>query len=304
MAYHLDDTELYFFNEGISTAAYRALGCHACTGLQGERIYRFAVWAPEARAVSVVGDFNEWNPKADPMHMVGTTGVWEAHLGFAREGQLYKYSIITADGREVLRADPYAVRAEPDGTASMVAELPDFAWTDGEFLKKQRDAKKRPISIYEVHAGSWKTGLGYRGLARELVDYVCDMGYTHIELMPLMEYPYDPSWGYQVTGFYAATARYGAPEDLMYLINCAHERGIGVILDWVPAHFTRDAHGLRQFDGSCCYEHPDPRRSDMPQWGTLLFNFDRTQVHSFLLSSALFWLNEYHFDGLRGDAVH
>ena len=303
MAYHLDDTELYFFNEGISTAAYRALGCHACVGLQGERVYRFAVWAPEARAVSVIGDFNEWNPKADPMHMVGTTGVWEAHLGFAREGQLYKYAIVTADGNEVVRADPYAFRAEPNGTASMVYDLPEFAWTDGEFLARQKDTRHRPVSIYEVHAGSWKAGLGYRELAHELIDYVCDMGYTHIELMPLMEYPYDPSWGYQVTGYYAATARYGAPEDLMYLVNRAHERGIGVIMDWVPAHSTRDAHGLRRFDGSCCYEHPDTRRSDMPQWGTLLFNFDRTQVHSFLLSSALFWLKEYHFDGLRVDAV-
>ena len=303
MAYHLDDTELYFFNEGISTAAYRALGCHACTGLQGERVYRFAVWAPEARAVSVIGDFNEWNPKADPMRMLGTTGVWEAHLGFAREGQLYKYAIVTADGSEVVRADPYAVRAEPGGTASMVYELPEFAWTDGAFLARQKEARRRPISIYEVHAGSWKAGLGYRELAHELVDYARDMGYTHIELMPLMEYPYDPSWGYQVTGYYAATARYGTPEDLMYLVNRAHEHGIGVIMDWVPAHFTRDAHGLRRFDGSCCYEHPDARRSDMPQWGTLLFDFDRTQVHSFLLSNALFWLKEYHFDGLRVDAV-
>ena len=303
MAFHLDDNELYFFNEGISTAAYEALGCHARTGAYGERVYRFAVWAPEALAVSVVGDFNAWNAAADPMHMVGTTGVWEAHLGFAREGQLYKYSILTKAGETVLRADPFAVRGEPGGTASMVAELPSFPWTDGKYLDSRRDATRKPMSIYEVHAGTWREGLDYRELAHELIDYVSDMGYTHIEFMPLMEYPYDKSWGYQVTGYFAATARYGAPEDLMYLVNRAHERGIGVIMDWVPAHFTRDAHGLRRFDGSLLYEHADPRRSDMPQWGTLLFNFERTQVQSFLLSSAMFWLNEYHFDGLRVDAV-
>lgn len=303
MAYHLDDKELYFFNEGISTAAYRALGCHACEGMQGERVYRFAVWAPEARAVSVVGEFNEWNPKADPMHMLGTTGVWEAHLGFAREGQLYKYSIITADGETVLRADPYAVRGEMGGTASMIAELPAFCWTDGKYLDTRKDTKTRPMSIYEVHLGSWKKGLSYRDLAHELIDYVYDMGYTHIELLPVSEYPYDPSWGYQVTGYYAVTGRYGTPEDLMYFVNRAHERGIGVIVDWVPAHFTRDAHGLRRFDGSCCYEHVNPLRSEMPQWGTLLFNYDRTQVQSFLLSNAVYWLREYHFDGIRVDAV-
>ena len=303
MAFHLDDNELYYFNEGISTAAYEALGCHARTGEFGETVYRFAVWAPEALAVSVVGDFNEWNPMADPMHTVGTTGVWEAHLGFAREGQLYKYAILTREGETVYRADPYAVRAEKDGTASMVAELPSFPWTDGRYLETRRDLYNKPISIYEVHAGTWRQGLSYRELAHELIDYVSDMGYTHIEFMPLTEYPYDKSWGYQVTGYFAATARYGTPEDLMYLINCAHERGIGVIMDWVPAHFTRDAHGLRRFDGSPLYEHADTRRSEMPQWGTMLFNFDRTQVHSFLLSSAMFWLKEYHFDGLRVDAV-
>lgn len=303
MAYHLDDTALYFFNEGISTAAYNALGCHRVTGFQGETVWRFAVWAPNARAVSVVGDFNEWNPKADPMRMVGTTGVWEAHLGFAAEEQLYKYCILTEDGDEILRADPYAVRTEKNGTASMVAELPKYEWSDEQYLAECRGAARKPIAIYEVHAGSWRAGLGYRELADELIDYVTDMGYTHIEFMPLTEYPYGPSWGYQVTGYYAATARYGKPEDLMYLIDRAHARGIGVIMDWVPAHFTRDAHGLARYDGTCCYENPDPRVSDMPQWGTLLFDFDRTQVQSFLLSSAMFWLNEYHFDGLRVDAV-
>jgi len=303
MAFHLDDNELYFFNEGISTAAYKALGCHARVGAYGETVYRFAVWAPEALAVSVVGDFNAWDPSADPMHTVGSTGVWEAHLGFAREGQLYKYAILTKSGERVVRADPYAIQAELGGTASVVAELPEYAWTDEAFINAQKDPFHGPMSIYEVHLGTWREGRSYRDLATELIDYVVDMGYTHIEIMPLTEYPYDKSWGYQVTGYFAATARYGDPEDLMYLIDNAHAHGIGVILDWVPAHFTRDAHGLRRFDGSPLYEHFDTRRSDMPQWGTLLFNYERTQVQSFLLSSAMFWLNEYHVDGLRVDAV-
>ncbi len=303
MAYNLDDTELYYFNEGISTAAYRALGCHAVEGEYGERVYRFAVWAPNARAVSVVGDFNGWNPAADPMRPVGTTGVWEAHLGLVSPGNLYKYAITTQSGERLAKADPYAVQSERGGTASVVSELPEFAWSDEQFLSGKRDAHHKPMSIYEAHLGSWKKGLSYRELAHELIDYVVDMGYTHIELMPITAYPFDPSWGYQVTGYYAPTSRYGDPEDLMYFVNRAHERGVGVILDWVPAHFTRDAHGLRRFDGTPLYEHPDPRRSDMPQWGTLLFDFDRTQVQSFLLSSALFWLMEYHFDGIRIDAV-
>ena len=303
MAYHLDDTELYYFNEGISTAAYRALGCHRVEGPNGEKVYRFAVWAPNARAVSVVGDFNGWHPNADPMHPVGTTGVWEAHLGFVSPGNLYKYAITTQSGERLVKADPYAVRSENRGTASVVAEIPEFAWTDGDFLASQHNSREKPMSIYEVHLGSWKKGLSYRDLAHDLVDYAAEMGYTHIEIMPVMTYPYDPSWGYQVTGYFAPTARYGAPEDLMYFVNRAHERGLGVIMDWVPAHFTKDAHGLRLFDGTALYEHYDSRRSEMPQWGTLLFDFDQTQVQSFLLSSALYWLMEYHFDGIRVDAV-
>ena len=303
MAYDLNDTELYYFNEGISTAAYRALGCHRVTSPSGETVWRFAVWAPNARAVSVVGDFNAWDPAADPMEPVGTTGVWQAHLGFVTEGNNYKYSITAPDGSILFKADPYAVRAERGGTASVAAELPAYEWHDGNFLAGRHGCRNRPMSIYEVHLGSWKKGLSYRDLAHELVDYAAEMGYTHIEIMPVMAYPYDPSWGYQVTGYYAPTTRYGSPEDLMYFVDRAHERGLGVIMDWVPAHFTRDDHGLRRFDGTPLYEHPDPRRSDMPQWGTLLFDYDRTQVQSFLLSSALFWLQEYHFDGIRVDAV-
>ena len=303
MAYHLDDTELYYFNEGLSTAAYQTLGCHSRTDGDGNHVYRFAVWAPEAMAVSIVGDFNGWDPEADPMHLVGTTGVWEGFLGFAQEGQFYKYAIWTAGGALIYKADPYAVRQEPHGTASVVAELPAFAWTDGEYLKNVPDARDVPVCIYEVHAGSWKKGYTYRDLAGELVDYCVDMGYTHIEFMPLTEYPYDPSLGYQTTGYYAPTARYGTPEDLMYFINRAHEKGIGVLMDWVPAYFPMDDHGLAFFDGSCCYEHFDVRRRETTEWGTSLFNFSRTQVHSFLLSSAVFWLQEYHLDGLHVEGV-
>ena len=303
MNYHIDDTALYYFNEGISTAAYLSLGCHPMTGEYGEPVFRFAVWAPYAEYVSVVGSFNGWDPSADPMHPIGTTGVWEVHIGIAHEGDLYKYCIGAESGERLYKADPYATRCEARGTASIVGGIPQFEWTDQQYEKTRPAPFDRPMSIYEVHLGSWKQGLSYRELAHELIDYVVEMGYTHIELMPVMTYPFDPSWGYQVTGYFAATSRYGGGEDLMYLINRAHEHGIGVSMDWVPAHFTRDAHGLARFDGTPLYEHPDPRRSDMPQWGTLLFNFDRTQVQSFLLSSAVFWLSEYHFDGIRVDAV-
>lgn len=303
MAYHIDDTALYYFNEGISTAAYQSLGCHAMLGEYGETVYRFTVWAPYAEYVSVVGTFNEWNPDADPMHRVGTTGVWEVHIGIAHAGDLYKFFIGAANGDRLMKSDPFAFRCEARGTASVVGDMPKFRWTDETYEATRSNFVQKPMSIYEVHLGSWKAGLGYRELAHELVDYVADMGYTHIELMPVMTYPYDPSWGYQVTGYFAATSRYGTPEDLMYFVNRAHEKGIGVIMDWVPAHFTRDAHGLARFDGTPLFEHSDPRRSDMPQWGTLLFDFDKTQVQSFLLSSALFWLSEFHFDGIRVDAV-
>jgi len=301
-----DETALYYFNRGVSTAAYLELGCHEGAGEFGDRVFRFSVWAPNAESVSVVGTFNKWNAKADPMERVGTTGVWEVAIGVASPGDLYKYAITTNTGEVILKADPFAFRAEAHGTASIVGDMPYYDWSDQDYIEcrdDNPDTGSQPMNIYEVHLGSWKQGLGYHELAHELIDYVVDMGYTHIEVMPLMEYPYDPSWGYQVTGYYAATARYGEPEELMYLVDCAHNAGIGVIMDWVPAHFTRDAHGLRLFDGTPLFEHPDPRRGEMPQWGTLLFNFEQTQVQSFLISSALYWLKEFHFDGLRVDAV-
>ena len=303
MSYVLDDTALYYFNEGISTAAYQALGCHAGVGDYGEPVFHFSVWAPNAVSVSVVGTFNEWNAFADPMQPVGTTGVWQARIGIAHAGDLYKFSIETPGGERIQKADPFAFHAEATGTASVVGDVPKHDWTDDHYTERQTLRYDQPMSIYEVHLGSWKQGMGYREMAHELVNYVADMGYTHIELMPVMVYPYDPSWGYQVTGYFCATTRYGTPEDLMYFVDCAHDKGIGVIMDWVPAHFTRDAHGLRRFDGTPLFEHADPLRSDMPQWGTLLFDFEKTQVQSFLLSSAVYWLKEFHFDGIRVDAV-
>ncbi|MDD3920820.1 MAG: 1,4-alpha-glucan branching protein GlgB, partial [Eubacteriales bacterium] len=235
---------------------------------------------------------------------VGSTGVWEAHIAEDADGALYKYAIIGPDGHVNYKADPYAVRSEKaPGTASMVYELQPIGWRDEAYLQDRGDLLHKPVNIYEVHAGSWRAGLTYRDMAVELVDYAASMGYTHIELMPLCEYPFDMSWGYQITGYYAVTSRYGTPEDLMYLIDCAHQKGIGVLLDWVPAHFPRDEQGLRRFDGTPLYEHPDPRRGEQPQWGTMLFDYSRTQVVSFLISNALFWLKEFHVDGLRVDAV-
>ena len=299
---HLSDTELYYFNEGTTSRAYESLGCHAVMW-NGHPAFRFAVWAPNAKRVAVCGDWNEWSPEADVMTPVGTTGIWEIFIGIAHDKNLYKYAITAQDGTISLKADPYAFACEPSGTASMIWAKTDFPWTDKPFLQSGSDFHNRPLNIYEVHLGSWKKGLTYRELAHELVDYAEEMGYTHLEFMPLMCYPYAPSWGYQVTGYYAPTARYGTPDDLKYLINRAHEKGIGVIMDWVPAHFTRDAHGLARFDGAPLYESPDPRKSDMKQWGTLLFDYGRSQVHSFLVSNAVYWLSEFHFDGLRADAV-
>ncbi|OQB23512.1 MAG: 1,4-alpha-glucan branching enzyme GlgB [Firmicutes bacterium ADurb.Bin182] len=305
MGYYLDDTELYLFNVGSSSYAYRALGSHTVSR-GNHRSRRFAVWAPHARAVSVVGTFNGWDTSTDPMHPCGTTGVWEAHIDDAEPGMLYKYAIVCTDGKTSYKADPFAVFAEKrPGTASVVWDISGYEWQDQKYMagRALRVPYASPMSIYEVHMGSWKAGLTYRDLAEQLVRYVKQMGYTHIELMPLSEYPLDASWGYQVTGYYAVTSRYGTPQDFMYFVDRCHEAGIGVILDWVPSHFPKDAHGLRRFDGSCLYEHPDPRRSEQPQWGTLLFDYGRTEVQSFLISNAVFFLNEFHIDGLRVDAV-
>ncbi|MCL2695250.1 MAG: 1,4-alpha-glucan branching protein GlgB [Clostridiales bacterium] len=294
--------ELYYFNEGTTSRAYESLGCHR-VDYEGQPAFRFAVWAPNAKRVAVCGDWNGWSQDADVMTPVGATGVWEIFIGIAHDKNLYKYAITAQDGTVVLKADPYAFACEYEGTASMIWASDPFPWTDEAFLHGGCNLHNRPMNIYEVHLGSWKRGLSYRDLAHELVDYAADMGYSHLELMPLMCYPYEPSWGYQVTGYFAPTSRYGTPDDLKYLINRAHEKGIGVIMDWVPAHFTRDAHGLARFDGTPLYENPDTRKSDMKQWGTLLFDYGRSQVQSFLVSNAVYWLSEFHFDGLRADAV-
>ncbi len=302
----LDEVALYLFNEGKSSYAYRALGCHpVCVGGGREDLFRFAVWAPNARSVSVVGSFNGWDPHAAPMEPCGHTGVWQATVA-AHMGDTYKYAIETQGGELLLKADPFAFYSQhrPE-TASIVWNMDGYKWRDAAHMEARgkNDPHQSPMSVYEVHLGSWRQGLDYEALAFELVNYLVDMGYTHVEIMPLSEHPLDDSWGYQTTGYYSVTSRYGTPEQFKALVDACHRAGISVILDWVPAHFTRDAHGLRRFDGTPIFEHPDPRRSEQPQWGTMLFNFERSEVQSFLISNAVFFLQEYHIDGLRVDAV-
>ena len=285
------------FYEGRCIRAYQIMGCH-----RAERGFRFVVWAPNARFVAVAGDFNGWSYTQNPAWR-RQDGLWEAVIENAQPYQKYKYVVTRCDGSVILKADPYARMPEPRSTNSMVYDPDPYPWQDGAYLAGLKSPFSSPMNIYECHLGSWKEGLSYRQLADELLPYVRDMGYTHIEVMPLMAYPYDPSWGYQVTGFFAATGRYGSPDDLKYFVDRAHQLGVGVIMDWVPAHFTRDDHGLRLFDGTPCYEHSDPRRGDMRQWGTLLFDYGKPEVRSFLTSSAVYWLEEMHMDGLRVDAV-
>ena len=297
-----------FHTTGVSDA-YRFLGCHAQNrdGVDG---FVFRTWAPQAQSVRVTGDFNFWNEEDLPMQPVGC-GVWEAFSRFAQPGQRYKLCIKTKDGRTVYKTDPYGNRCGvlPD-TASIIEAEDGFVWHDGLYRARRRKEKilNRPVNIYEVHAGSWKrhedgSVLSFRELAQQLVPYVRDMGYTHIELLPVMEYPYDPSWGYQITCYYAPTHRYGAPEDLKYFIDEAHRAGIGVILDWVPAHFPKDANGLYEFDGTCCYELSDPTMNEHPDWTTRIYDDGKPEVRSFLISNACYWISQFHADGIRVDAV-
>ena len=268
----------------------------------------FRVWAPKARAVSVVGDFNFWNEADLPMQKL-PGGVWEAVSAFAKPGQSYKFAVTGENGRTVLKTDPYAVQMEPlPGTSGVIPEQKRFRWTDSVWRKAKGSTLSKPVNIYEVHAGSWKkhpdgSYYSYDELAAELVPYVQDMGYTHLEFLPLSEYPYEPSWGYQVTGYFAPTHRYGSPDGLKRLVNACHKAGLGVILDWVPAHFPKDEYGLYEFDGSCCYELSDPKMREHPDWGTRVFDYGKPEVRSFLMSSACRWLREYHIDGIRVDAV-
>ncbi|HEY7157434.1 MAG TPA: 1,4-alpha-glucan branching protein GlgB [Gemmataceae bacterium] len=309
----LTDFDVYLWSEGTHYRAYEKLGAHP-TEQNGVAGTHFAVWAPDAREVSIVGDFNGWQWGANPMHSVRSSGIWECFLPGVGQGALYKYAI-TSRIRDyaVEKADPYCFAAEiRPHTASKVWDLSGYQWGDHEWMAHRgcTRALDAPMAIYEVHLGSWRRvpeqgnrWLTYRELAPLLADYVYDMGYTHVEFLPLTEHPLDASWGYQTVGYYAPTSRFGTPQDLMYLIDYLHQRGLGVILDWVPAHFPRDEHGLGYFDGSHLYEHADPRRGEHPDWGTFIYNYGRKEVSNFLISNALFWLDKYHLDGLRVDAV-
>jgi 1,4-alpha-glucan branching enzyme len=294
----LGELALHLVAEGRHQRLWEALGAHPQRGGT-----RFAVWAPHARAVSVTGDFNAWDPAAHPMRR-RAWGVWEAFVPGVGPGALYKYAVHGADGGHTLRADPMARRTEcPPATASVVWRSA-HTWRDAAWLgRRGRSWHTSPLSVYELHLPSWRPGLSYRDLAAELPPYLRDLGFTHVELMPPAEHPYGPSWGYQVTGYYAPTARLGTPDDFKHLIDALHQAGIGVIIDWVPAHFPKDAWALARFDGTPCYEHPDPLRAEHPDWGTLVFDYARPQVRNFLVANALYWCEEYHVDGIRVDAV-
>ena len=309
----ITETDRYLFGEGTHYEIYEKLGAHPKTYRRKEGMY-FAVWAPNARAVSVVGDFNDWNPDATPMEVLGSSGIYETFVPGIGTGQLYKYAITTASGKVLFKADPYAFEAEyRPGTASITADLSGFAWKDDTWMqkRKEQDLLSSPLSVYEVHIGSWKKQnreekdgfYTYIEAAHELADYVKEMGYTHVELMGIAEHPFDGSWGYQVTGYYAPTSRYGTAKDFMYFVNYMHKKGIGVILDWVPAHFPKDAHGLADFDGQPLYEYADSRKGEHPDWGTKVFDYEKHEVSNFLIANALYWIEKYHIDGLRVDAV-
>ncbi len=308
----LGDFDLYLFGEGNHQDIWRFLGAHPREH-QGVKGTSFAVWAPNAVRVSVVGDFNGWDGRKHPMRVLGSSGIWEIFLPGVGEGALYKFEIKTQAGHLLLKSDPYALKMElRPRTASVVTRLEGFQWGDREWMEERAktDPRTRPMSIYEVHLGSWRRvpeegnrWLTYREMAPLLVEHVKWLGFTHIELMPVMEHPLDESWGYQVVGFYAPTSRFGDPDDFRWFVDYCHRNGIGVILDWVPAHFPKDAHGLARFDGTALYEHEDPRLGEHPDWGTLVFNYGRHEVRNFLTANAVYWLDQFHVDGLRVDAV-
>ena len=309
----ITELDAYLFGQGTHYEIYNKMGAHVAVKDGKEGVY-FAVWAPAAREVYVIGEFNNWNAYGYDMKKISDGGIYELFIQGAKAGDMYKYLIISQSGEALYKADPYANQAQlrPE-TASIVADLSGYEWKDSEWVEKKKTENhlKAPLSIYECHLGSWKkkddgTEDGfytYRELAPELAKYVTDMGYTHIELMGIAEYPYDGSWGYQVTGYYAPTARYGTPKDFMYFVDYMHEKGIGVILDWVPAHFPKDAHGLVNFDGSCVYEYADPRKGEHPDWGTKVFDYSKNEVSNFLIANGMFWVDKFHIDGLRVDAV-
>ncbi len=296
----LGDVDLYLLGEGRHERLWEKLGAHPVA--EG---VRFAVWAPNAREVSVVGDWNFWSVGADPLAAQGSSGVWGGVAPAATEGQRYKFAIGAGSGPPSLRADPVAFRAEPPPDTASTIFTSRHAWSDDGWLARREstDPITTPLSIYELHVGSWRQGLGWRELAHELGDYIEQTGFTHVELLPVMHHPYGPSWGYQVTGYFAPTPTLGDPDDLRAFIDELHRRGIGVILDWVPAHFPKDEWALQRFDGSALYEHADPKRGEHPDWGTLVFNYGRNEVRNFLIANALYWIEEFHADGLRVDAV-
>jgi len=307
----ISEYDLHLFGEGRHRNAYRFLGAKT-TSIDAVSGVFFSTWAPNAERVSVVGDFNDWDGRVHPMRSRGGSGVWELFIPGLEPGELYKFELRNRDsGLVTLKTDPYGRQFEQrPNTAAIVAPKEDFPWQDGDWLEQRSQGNwlHEPISVYEVHLGSWQRGdtgdfLNYRDLAHRLVDYVTAMGYTHIQLLPITEHPLDASWGYQTTGYFAPTSRFGAPDDLRYFIDHCHRHGIGVFLDWVPAHFPRDGFALARFDGSPLYEHSDPRRGEHRDWGTLIFDYGRNEVRDFLMSSALYWLEEFHFDGLRVDAV-
>ena len=311
LEHRISELDTSLFAKGRHYEIYEKMGAHLAEE-DGKAGTYFSVWAPNARSVSVVGDFNNWDRTAHPMQPVQQSGIWDIFVPGVKAGDLYKFAVETSQGYTVLKADPYGNQSQlrPDN-ASVVADIRYFDWTDQAWRKAHQEKKtESPMAIYEVHPGSWKKDpsmpgefYNFKKLAVELADYVLEMGYTHVELIGLSEHPFDGSWGYQVSGYYAPTARYGTPADFMYFVNYMHDHGIGVILDWVPAHFPKDEFGLGRFDGTALYEHQDPRKGEHPEWGTYCFNYGRTEVSNFLVANALFWIEKFHVDGLRVDAV-
>ena len=312
--FRIGELDQYLFSMGTHYDIYKKMGAHEAV-MNGKKGVYFAVWAPNAATVSMIGEFNGWREEANPMTCLEPSGIYEGFVVGAKVGMLYKFFIKTKDGRGLYKADPFANYAEQrPGTASRITDITKLKWSDAAWMeaRKQRDNDSLPVSIYEVHPGSWKKHphgededgfYNYREFAKSLAEYVKEMGYTHVELMGIAEHPFDGSWGYQVTGYYAPTSRYGTPEDFAYMVNYLHKQKIGVILDWVPAHFPRDAHGLAEFDGGCVYEYADPKKGEHPEWGTKVFDFGKSEVKNFLIANALYWVEHFHIDGLRVDAV-
>lgn len=309
----ITELDRYYFGNGTHYEIYEKLGAHP-KNYKGKDGCYFAVWAPHASAVSLVGDFNGWNPEKNTMSVLADSGIWEVFIPGMKTGELYKYAITTSTGKILFKADPYAFSAEyRPGTASVTADINNYKWSDSKWMEQRKNSNplKAPMSIYEVHLGSWKKKnreekdgyYTYKEAAHELADYVKEMGYTHVELMGIAEHPFDGSWGYQVTGYFAPTSRYGTPDEFMYFVNYLHKKGIGVILDWVPAHFPKDAHGLADFDGQALYEYADPKKGEHPDWGTKVFDYAKYEVSNFLIANAIYWVEKYHVDGLRVDAV-